>query len=90
MKYNNLIAEFLGTLLLLLSVFASGGNALFIGLSLALIIYFSGPSNPGHVNPAISVAMYMKGKLSLQEMVAFVVAQVLGGVSSIYLFRAIA
>jgi hypothetical protein len=34
--------------------------------------------------------MYMKGKLSLKETVAFVVAQVLGGVSSVYLFRAIA
>jgi len=90
MNYNNLIAEFLGTLLLVLSVFASGGNALFIGLTLAVIIYFSGPMNPGHVNPAISVAMYMKGKLSRNEVIAFVLAQVLGGISSFYVFKAIA
>ena len=89
MNYNNLIAEFLGTLLLVLSVFVSGGNAAFIGFTLAVIIFFSG-KNPGHVNPAITVAMYYKGKLSLMELVTFITAQVLGGISSVLLFRALA
>ena len=47
MNYNSLIAEYLGTVLLVLSVFASGGNALFIGLTLAAIIFVSGKGNPG-------------------------------------------
>ena len=90
MNYNNLIAEYLGTLLLVLSVFVSGGNAAFIGFTLAVVIFFSGKMNPGHVNPAISVAMYFKKKLTLTELLSFVIAQVLGGISSVILFRALA
>jgi len=89
MKTNNLIAEYLGALLLVLSIFASGGNPLFVGLTLALVIFISGPTNPGHVNPAVSIAMYLKNKLSFNEMLAFIIAQVLGGISSVYLFRAV-
>jgi len=86
---NNIIAEYLGTLLLVLSVFASGGNALFIGLTLSAIIYFGG-KNPGHVNPAITLAMYFKKKINTDEFFAFIVAQLLGGLSSLYIYNALA
>lgn len=87
---NHLMAEFLGTLLLVLSILASGGNAWFIGLTLAVVILFTGKTSGGHVNPAVSVAMYMKGKLSMDELAGYVVSQVLGGVTSVYLFKALA
>jgi len=90
MNYNNLIAEYFGTLLLVLSVFASGGNALFIGLTLAVIIFACGKTNPGNVNPAVSIAMYFKGRLSLEEMFAFIFVQILGGMTSVYVFKALA
>ena len=90
MNYNSLIAEYLGTVLLVLSVFASGGNALFIGLTLAAIIFVSGKGNPGNVNPAVSIAMYFKGRLTLEELFTFVVVQALGGISSVYIFKALA
>ena len=88
-NYNNIIAEFLGTLLLVLSVFASGGNAAFIGFTLAVIIYFGG-KNPGHVNPAITLAMYFKKKINSTELGAFISSQLLGGLSSLYLYNALA
>jgi aquaporin Z len=90
MNYNNIIAEYFGTLLLVLSIFASGGNALFIGLTLSAILYVSGKNNPGNINPAVSLGMYFKGKLSLQELIGFIVAQLLGGISSVYIFKALA
>jgi len=82
-----LLAEFLGAFLLTLSVFASGGTWWVIGGTLALIVLLIGRLSGGHVNPAISVAVYMKGALSLNELLAYVVAQIAGSVASLYVFR---
>ena len=86
----SLVAEFLGTFLLVLSVFASGGNAYVIGATLAVVILLIGKLSGGHVNPAISLAMYAKGSLSAKELVSYVVAQALGGVASLYAYRVFA
>jgi glycerol uptake facilitator-like aquaporin len=85
-----LIAEFLGTFLLVLSVFASGGNALAVGATLAIVIALIGRHSGAHVNPAISTAMYMKGSLSLNELLAYIAVQVIGGVASLYTYRVFA
>lgn len=85
-----LIAEFLGTFLLVLSVFASGGNAYVIGATLAVIVLLIGKLSGGHVNPAISAAMYMKGALSLNEFFAYSASQIAGGVASLYTYRVFA
>lgn len=82
-----LIAEFLGTFLLVLSVFASGGNAYVVGGTLAVIILLIGKLSGAHVNPAISAAMFMKGALSANELAAYAAAQVAGGVASLYTYR---
>lgn len=85
-----LLAEFLGTFLLVLSVFASGGNAFVVGGTLAGIILLIGKLSGAHVNPAISVAMFARGSLSTNELLAYVVSQVLGGVASLYAYRVFA
>jgi aquaporin Z len=85
-----LLAEFLGTFLLVLSVFASGGNAYVVGGTLAVIILLIGKISGAHVNPAISAAMYVKGALSLNELGAYTASQVAGGVASLYAYRVFA
>jgi glycerol uptake facilitator-like aquaporin len=85
-----LLAEFLGTFLLVLSVFASGGNAYVVGGTVAVVILLIGKISGGHVNPAISAAMYVKGSLSLNELGAYVASQVAGGVASLYAYRVFA
>jgi len=85
-----LLAEFLGTFLLVLSVFASGGNAYAIAGTLAVIILLIGKISGAHVNPAISVAMYVKGALSAQELGAYTASQVAGAVASLYAYRVFA
>jgi aquaporin Z len=85
-----LLAEFLGTFLLTLSVFASGGAWWAVGGTLALIVLLIGKLSGGHVNPAISAAVYFKGALSLQELAAYVGCQVAGAVSSFYVYRVFA
>lgn len=85
MKYLPLAVEFLGALLLVLSILISN-NALVIGATLAIIIYLIGDISGAHVNPAVSLAMYMKGSLSMNELLSYVGVQMLGGVSSTYLY----
>ena len=90
MDFVSLIAEFLGTFLLVLSVFASSGNAYVIGATLAVVILLCKKLSGAHVNPAISFAMFMKGGLSVKEFMGYVVAQMLGGLASLYAYRVFA
>jgi aquaporin Z len=83
------ISEFTGTFLLLLSILATG-NAFIIGATLAVIILLIGATSGGHVNPAVSLAMYVKGALSLNELIAYIASQTLGGVAAVYAYRSFA
>jgi aquaporin Z len=90
MQTNKYLAEFLGTLLLLLSILASGGNFAVVGAALAVAIFFAGGISGGHVNPAVSLAMYVKGGLSKVDLLGYVLAQCAGAVSSLYLYKTFA
>lgn len=85
-----LLAEFLGTFLLVLSILASGGNAWVVGGTLALVMLLVGNLSGANVNPAVSMAMYVKGALSTQEFVSYAVVQLLGATASVYAFQAFA
>jgi aquaporin Z len=84
-----IISEFLGSFLLLLSILATG-NAFVIGATLTIIILLIGGVSGAHVNPAVSVAMYLKGGLSLNELLAYSAAQVVGGASALYAYKSFA
>ena len=85
-----LASEYFGTFLLTLVVFASGGNAMMIGLTLAVIVMLIGKRSGAHVNPAISLAMYARGSLSMEELFGYIAVQALGAVSSLYTYRVFA
>lgn len=80
-------AEYIGTFFFVLSIFASGGNPLIIGAALALVIFLIASISGGHVNPAVSFAMYMNGALRPVDLLSYIVAQVLGGVSAYYAYK---
>lgn len=54
--------------------------ALGFGLSLMAIIYVFGHISGAHVNPAVSIAMAIDGRISIIECVEYVVVQILGGI----------
>ena len=84
-----LIAEFFGTFLLLMSIFATG-NALIIGATLALNVWLLGGISGSHVNPAVSIAMLVKGAITGAEFGAYSAAQLAGAVAAYYAYNQLA
>lgn len=83
------IAEYIGTFFFILAILASGGNPLIIGASLALVIFLIASISGGHVNPAVSLAMYMNGSLKPVNLYSYVFAQLLGGASAYFAYQAV-
>lgn len=80
-------AEYLGSFFFILAIFSSGGNPLIIGGALALVIFLIGGISGGHVNPAVSLAMFMKRDLNQMQLLGYVGAQALGGASAYYAYK---
>tara|TARA_Y100000992_G_C21268857_1_gene495489 strand:- start:1107 stop:1376 length:270 start_codon:yes stop_codon:yes gene_type:complete len=85
---NKYLVEFLGTVFFLYVIIATG-DALAIGAALAVAILLGGAISGGHFNPAVSVMMAAAGKLPKTELLPYVIAQVLGGIVALELFRRI-
>ena len=83
--YNYLV-EFLGTLLFVYVILATG-NPLAIGVALALIILVAQKSSGGYVNPAVSIVMASAGKLNINELLPYIIAQVLGGLTALQVYK---
>lgn len=93
---RRLTAEALGTALLVATVVGSGimaealskdvglqllGNTLPTGAILVVLITIFGPVSGAHFNPAVSLAMALKGDLSASEASRYIAAQILGGIA---------
>ena len=86
-SFTTYLAEYLGVFFFILAIFASGGNPLIIGAALALVIFLTAPISSGHINPAVSLAMFMDSKLNSSTLLGYVVAQLLGGASAYYAYK---
>jgi aquaporin Z len=77
------ITEFIGTFFLVFTVCVAvlSGSALApiaIGAVLMTMVYAGGHISGGHYNPAVSLAVFLRGKLAVADLVAYWVAQVVG------------
>ena len=90
MSAQKYVTEFIGTFFLVLTVglVIKGGKTdepfvlapLAIGSSLMIMIYMGGPISGGHYNPAVSLAVLLRGKLSIADFIWYVISQLLGAV----------
>ncbi len=88
------VTEFIGTLFLVLTIGLSvlGGvplPPLAIGASLMVMVYMGGHISGAHYNPAVSLAIFLRGKLSAQDLVPYWIAQVAGALTAAVLVRII-
>jgi glycerol uptake facilitator-like aquaporin len=92
---RRLVAELLGTLVLVATVVGSGimaeqlthdvalallANTIATGAILVVLITILGPISGAHFNPAVSLVFLLRGELAIGEAIAYAVAQVVGGV----------
>ncbi len=92
---RRLVAEALGTALLVATVVGSGimaesltkdvalallGNTLPTGAILVVLITILGPISGAHFNPAVSLIFALKRELTARDTVIYIAAQVLGGI----------
>ena len=93
------VSEFIGTLVL---VFMGCGSAIFLGcepdgghlavalafgLSIVATAYVIGGVSGCHINPAVSLAMLLRKKLSIVDFCGYVVAQIAGAVAAAGLLK---
>jgi aquaporin Z len=82
---RKLAVEFIGTFFLVLTVGMAVATAgalapLAIGAVLMVMVFAGGHVSGGHYNPAVSTAVFLRGKLRLNEYVAYVGVQLLAAV----------
>jgi glycerol uptake facilitator-like aquaporin len=98
---NRLLAECLGTAVLLCSVVGSGimaerlasgniavallANTLVTVFALYVLIEIFAPISGAHFNPAVSLVMRIKGKLTSSEMLGYFVVQLFGAALGVWL-----
>jgi len=94
---RKLVAEFLGTLLLLATVVGSGimgeqlaggnvaiallGNTIATGAILVVLILAFGPLSGAHFNPAVTLAFLMRREIAPGVALLYVLAQIVGGLT---------
>lgn len=86
--FKKLLVEFLGTLFFLYVILATG-SPIAIGAALAIAILVGGAISGGNFNPAVSIMMAMAGKLSMSDVLPYIVAQVAGGLVALQLHKSI-
>lgn len=72
------ITEFIGTFFLVMGAILGGG----IGASLALIVmvYAGGHISGAHYNPAVTLSVWVRGKIEVKDVVPYWVSQIAGAI----------
>jgi glycerol uptake facilitator-like aquaporin len=73
-----LIAEFIGTFLLVSSVFAVQGQPLFVAFAVIGIILIIAGASKAHINPAVTIGAWVTKKICAVCAILYIAAQALG------------
>ena len=81
------LAEFLGTFIVVLSILATR-NILFISAVFLTTITIISKISGGHINPVVSLVMFMNGTITSKQLMLFIPAQIAGAVAAYYAYNA--
>ncbi len=83
---NKYVMEFMGTFFLVftvgMTVIEPGAGALAplaIGSALMVMVYAGGHISGGHYNPAVTLSVLVRGRISSKDTVAYMVVQIVAG-----------
>ena len=77
------IIECIGTYFLVL-IIGLTGNPIAIGIGLSILVYMGAHISGAHYNPAVSLAMIIRGEISIMECLKYVLSQCIGAVAAAY------
>lgn len=83
-----MLAEFIGSIFFMWVILASG-NAFAIGAALAIAVFMVAGVSGGMFNPMAATVMLAHGKLKVSEYLPYVVAEVLGGLVALGIYKAV-
>lgn len=86
MLYTKYLVEFLGTLLLTYTIFATG-NWAFIGIALAVAVLLGGKISGGAFNPAVALGFWYAGRLSPMDTMMYIFVEILGAFAGYHIYR---
>ena len=88
---NKYLAEFIGTFFLVLTIGctvipgAAGVIApLAIGAALMVMVYATGHISGAHLNPAVTLAVFMRGKCPASDVIPYWIAQILAAIAAAF------
>lgn len=89
MSLKKYIVEFIGTFFLVLTICMTSYSKvsadlqpLAVGSMLMVLIYSMGYLSGAQFNPAISLAVYLRGRINLKEMAFYWLAQIIGAIAA--------
>ena len=77
------IIECIGTYFLVL-IIGLTGNPIAIGIGLSILVYMGAHISGAHYNPAVSLAMIIRGEISIMECLKYILSQCIGAVAAAY------
>jgi len=80
------ITEFIGTFFLVLVV-ALTGNAAAIGATLMVMVFAGGHISGAHYNPAVTLGVLIRGKVSAGDAIGYIIAQVIAAIVAALIAR---
>lgn len=80
------LVEFLGTVFFVYVILATG-NPLAIGAALALTMLITAQISGGNLNPAVSIVMASAGKLPINDLIPYILAQCFGGLVALEIYK---
>lgn len=83
---NKYFVEFLGTMFLMFVILATG-NWVAIGAALGVAILLGGAISGGAFNPAVAISLYAAGKLPKNDVLPYIIAEILGGLAAFFAFK---
>jgi len=90
-KMKNYITEFIGTFFLVLTIGLTSEvdhvAPIAIGGMLMVMVYMGGHISGAHYNPAVSIAMIIRGLLSVKEAIKYILSQLSGAILAVLLIN---
>ncbi|HEX2683870.1 MAG TPA: aquaporin [Ferruginibacter sp.] len=75
---NKYLTELIGTVFLVMGAALAGGPG--AALALMIMVYAGGHISGAHYNPAVTLSVWMRGKINMKDAMMYWIAQLLGAV----------